>query len=228
MTRKQEAGSEGFHNPSTPNQLHVPRHEPLDSRESVEPFVLQSLPQESQQSSNVPLPICVPADWADDIKNQLRELRADFVARFEKLEAAIASCASAEVLSQTLQTAQVALRSIQQPKETPTELVLPLIRDLIEWVSRLEEAIEERKDHPDFGTYKHVMHMLDRYGAQPWTPVLGAPFSPAECQASQFVQTQFQTEDGTIAKIERRGWTFNGTRLFYPRVVVKRFSANNL
>ena len=151
----------------------------------------------------------------------LKNLLGDLSAKIETLSAA---SSSAEVLTHILQTARETLATIREPRPTPTDLIVPLLRDVIRLVTNLEVSIKASADHPDRGHYEYLMLMLERYGAKPYAPNVGSLFLPSECRSNGEVPTAIRAEDSTIAEVVRSGWNLNETRLTFPVVIVKRFS----
>jgi molecular chaperone GrpE (heat shock protein) len=166
-----------------------------------------------------------------DISKQLGEIRAKLTDVDTALAAVKPSSTSEQVLIQVLTVSRETLAKVSAPAETATDLIEPLVRDLVGWVSNVDALLVAQRNAQqgnqtnDLATFQlFLIDILERYGVELEVPEIGSFFVSAEAQAMKSEPVSNEDESGRITRVVRRGCSLRGKRLFYPQVNVARYS----
>ena len=159
------------------------------------------------------------------VSTQLESL-SEGTAQMERAVSAIKpSSASEPILAQILTVYRETLVKVNTPSETASDLIEPILRDLIKLVFDMDKLLQADLNGTLETIRDVVVDIAERYGVEFYAPAVGDPFIASEARAMETTRVGQEKDDGRVAGVLRRGCRFQGKLLAYPHVSVFRYSA---
>jgi hypothetical protein len=210
----------------------VPNDEEIPSAEDFDDETVPGHPEPEEPVVVSEVPIC-DARLGERLASQIAGVSGQLEHIYQHILAIEDSAGSDKpaatvdpILSQVLAVARETLVRVSAPSQSASDLIEPLIRDLVVLVFTFDQLLQAQPNGTLEALQSQLVTILERYGAEFYAPAPGDLFAGAECQAVKSIQVADRERDGRIAAVVRRGCRFREKRLFYPQVEVARYVAD--